>query len=173
MSGLILRPASEQDTARIVEIYNSNPAFLTAHLGRKSVDAAFLLQDHAAAESAGFLCCVLETDGGRIAGVMDYRPGPTAYLSLLMLDKAHQGQGLGAACCRLFEERMRREGCEAVRIDVVGGYDGCALGFWQAQGYRPKGETDLVWGAKRSRASILIKRLASAEPERRTPYGSV
>ena len=46
-----------------------------------------------------------------------------------MLDKAHQGQGLGTACCRLFEERMRREGCEAVRIDVVGGYDGCALGF--------------------------------------------
>ena len=137
------------------------------------MDAAFLLQDHAAAESAGFLCCVLETDGGRIAGVMDYRPGPAAYLSLLMLDKAHQGQGLGTACCRLFEERMRREGCEAVRIDVVGGYDGCALGFWQAQGYRPEGETDLVWGAKRSRASILIKRLASAEPERRTPYGSV
>ena len=95
MSGLILRPACEQDTTRIVEIYNSNPAFLTAHLGRKSVDAAFLLQDHAAAESAGFLCCVLETDGGRIAGVMDYRPGPAAYLSLLMLDKAHQGQGLG------------------------------------------------------------------------------
>ena len=103
MSGLILRPASEQDTARIVEIYNSNPAFLTAHLGRKSVGAAFLLQDHAAAESAGFLCCVLETDGGRIAGVMDYRPGPTAYLSLLMLDKAHQGQGLerhAAACSK-------------------------------------------------------------------------
>ena len=161
MSGLILRPACEQDTTRIVEIYNSNPAFLTAHLGRKSVDAAFLLQDHAAAESAGFLCCVLETDGGRIAGVMDYRPGPAAYLSLLMLDKAHQGQGLGTACCRLFEERMRS------------GYDGCALGFWQAQGYRPEGETDLVWGAKRSRASILTKRLASAEPERRTPYGSV
>ena len=111
MSGLILRSASEQDTARIMEIYNSNPAFLTAHLGRKSVDAAFLLQDHAAAESAGFLCCVLETDGGWIAGVMDYRPGPAAYLSLLMLDKAHQGQGLCTACCRLFEERMRREGC--------------------------------------------------------------
>ena len=78
MSGLILRPACEQDTTRIMEIYNSNPAFLTAHLGRKSVDAAFLLQDHAAAESAGFLCCVLETDGGRIAGVRDYRPGPAA-----------------------------------------------------------------------------------------------
>ena len=99
MSGLILRPACEQDTTRIMEIYNSNPAFLTAHLGRKSVDAAFLLQDHAAAESAGFLCCVLETDGGRIAGVMDYRPGPTAYLSLLMLDKAHQGQH-AAACSK-------------------------------------------------------------------------
>ena len=109
MSGLILRPACEQDTARIMEIYNSNPAFLTAHLGRTSVDAAFLLQDHAAAESAGFLCCVLETDGGRVAGVMDYRPGRTAYLSLLMLDKARQGQGLGAACCRLFEERMRKK----------------------------------------------------------------
>lgn len=172
MSGLILRPACEQDTARIMEIYNSNPAFLTAHLGRKSVDAAFLLQDHAAAESAGFLCCVLETDGGRIAGVMDYRPGPTAYLSLLMLDKAHQGQGwhgMLAACSKNACAGRR----QAVRIVVVGGYGGCALGFWQAQGYRPKGETDLVWGAKRSRASILIKRLASAEPERRTPYGSV
>ena len=120
MSGLILRPACEQDTARIVEIYNSNPAFLTAHLGRKSVDAAFLLQDHAAAESAGFLCCVLETDGGRIAGVMDYRPGPAAYLSLLMLDKAHQGQGLGTACCRLFEERMRREPAQRGNGPCVG-----------------------------------------------------
>lgn len=126
MSGLILRPACEQDTARIVEIYNSNPAFLTAHLGRKSVDAAFLLQDHAAAESAGFLCCVLETDGGRIAGVMDYRPGRTAYLSLLMLDKAHQGQGLGTACCRLFEERMRREGCKP-----------CASTWWAAMTAAP------------------------------------
>lgn len=173
MSGLLLRPACEQDTALIVEIYNSNPTFLTAHLGRTSVDAAFLLQDHADAKSAGFLCCVLEADDGRIAGVMDYRPDRTAYLSLLMLDKAHQGQGLGAACCRLFEERMRNEGCEAVRIDVVGGYEGCALGFWQAQGYLPKGETDLKWGAKRSRASMLIKRLMPADPERRTPYGSV
>ncbi|MCI6039970.1 MAG: GNAT family N-acetyltransferase [Clostridiales bacterium] len=173
MSELLLRPVCEQDTVHIVEIYNSNPAFLTAHLGRKSVDAAFLLQDHADAESAGFLCCVLEAEGGRIAGVMDYRPGRTAYLSLLMLDKAYQGQGLGAACCRLFEERMCKEGCEAVRIDVVGGYAGCALGFWQAQGYRTKGETDLEWGAKRSRASILIKRLVPAEPERRTPHESV
>ena len=173
MSGLLLRPACEQDTALIVEIYNSNPTFLTAHLGRTSVDAAFLLQDHADAKSAGFLCCVLEADDGRIAGVMDYCPDRTAYLSLLMLDKAHQGQGLGAACCRLFEERMRNEGCEAVRIDVVGGYEGCALGFWQAQGFLPKGETDLKWGAKRSRASILIKWLLPADPERRTPHGSV
>ena len=173
MSGVLLRPACEQDTARIVEIYNSNPAFLMAHLGRMSVDAAFLLQDHADAESAGFLCCVLEADDGRIAGVMDYRPDRTAYLSLLMLDKAHQGQGLGAACCRLFEERMRKEGCEAVRIDVVGGYEGCALGFWQAQGYLLKGEADLAWGDKRSRASILVKRLVPADPERRTPHGSV
>lgn len=173
MSGLLLRPACEQDTARIVEIYNSNPTFLTAHLGRTSVDVAFLLQDHADAKSAGFLCCVLEADDGRVAGVMDYRPGRTAYLSLLMLDKAHQGQGLGAACCRLFEERMRNEGCEAVRIDVVGGYEGCALGFWQAQGYLLKGEADLAWGDKRSRASILVKRLVPADPERRTPHGSV
>ena len=61
-----------------------------------------------------------------------------------MLDKAHQGQGLGTACCRLFEERMRREGCEAVRIDVVGGYDGCALGFWQGAGIPgPKGKRTL------------------------------
>ena len=173
MSGLLLRPACEQDTARIVEIYNSNPAFLTAHLGRTSVDVAFLLQDHADAKSAGFLCCVLEADDGRVAGVMDYRPGRTAYLSLLMLDKARQGQGLGAACCRLFEERMREEGSEAVRIDVVSGYEGCALGFWQARGYRPMGKTDLEWGAKRSRASILVKRLVPADPERRTPHGSV
>ena len=57
MSGLILRPACEQDTARIVEIYNSNPAFLTAHLGRKSVDAAFLLQDHQPRKARAF-CAV-------------------------------------------------------------------------------------------------------------------
>ena len=79
---------------------------------------------------------------------MDYRPGRTAYLSLLMLDKARQGQGLGAACCRLFEERMRNEGCEAVRIDVVSGYEGCALGFWQARGYRPMGENGPRNGAQ-------------------------
>ena len=58
MSGLILRPACEQDTARIVEIYNSNPAFLTAHLGRKSVDAAFLFFKTMQPRKARAFCAV-------------------------------------------------------------------------------------------------------------------
>lgn len=127
MSGLLLRPACEQDTARIVEIYNSNPAFLMAHLGRMSVDAAFLLQDHADAESAGFLCCVLEADNGRIAGVMDYRPDRTAYLSLLMLDKAHQGQGLGAARAAA----CLRNVCAKKAVKL------CALTWWAAMKAAP------------------------------------
>ena len=87
-----------------------------------------------------------------------------------MLDKARQGQGLGAACCRLFEERMRREGCEAVRIDVVGGYGGCALGFWQARGYRPNGENGPRVGRKAlPREHSGQAASVPAEPERRTP----
>lgn len=159
--GYTLRPAAESDIGRIVQIYNGNKPFLRHHLGTDRVSPDFLCGELAQMEALGFLSCViLDAHTGEIVGVLDYQPGETVYLSLLMLDAGAQGKGAGTAVFRAFERAMAEKGRQAVRIDVVDDYPGDLTAFWRKLGFSGEKHTLLCWGGKRSRALVMAKSLA-------------
>lgn len=158
MRGESLRPARAADYERIAEIYNSNPAFLCSHLGMESVDEAFIAGECGEMRRAGFEACVIE-DGGQAVGVLDYRSGEEAYLSLLMLHAGWQGQGMGSRVYAAFETQMITEGAASIRIDVVKDYPGNLEPFWKMKGFWEEGEITLVWGNRKSRALVMRKGL--------------
>lgn len=93
---LSMRLAAEADTDAVLDIYNSNPDFLLHHLDLERVDAAFLRQEQKEMRKRAFLpVSSLGRRTGLPVGVLDYRPGDCAYLSLLMLHRDYRGVGLG------------------------------------------------------------------------------
>lgn len=153
-----IREAAPNDADAVVQIYNSNPLFLTRHLGRNRVNRAFIRNEQAAMKTAGFLSCViLDERAHKIVGVLDYRPGETVYLSLLMLDKKIQGGGVGRRVVRLFEDEMRTQNRRAIRMDVVDTYAGSALDFWKKQGFAAEQRIQLKWDEKESSAVVMKK----------------
>ena len=157
---LRMRLAVKADTDAVLDIYNSNPDFLLHHLDLERVDAAFLHREQEEMRQAGFSSCVLSgAQDGLPVGVLDYRPGDCAYLSLLMLHRAQRGVGLGRACYAFFERYAARQGSRSIRIDVVDDYEGNALPFWERQGFCARERTELRWGEKRSRALVMVKNL--------------
>ncbi len=158
MSNYPFRSVRTPDYENIAGIYNSNPAFLRSHLGMDEVDAAFIAEECREMQEAGFESCVIEAAGQAI-GVLDYRSGAEVYLSLLMLRADRQGKGAGSAVYAAFEEKMRREGASSIRIDVVNGYSGNLVPFWQGKGFSGIEEIMLDWGKKTNRALVMKKTL--------------
>lgn len=155
-----IRRALPQDAERIAEIYSSNVEFLRRHLGRTAVDRDFVVREMAEMERVGFLSCVIEDSArGACIGVLDYRPGACAYLSLLMLEAGAQGSGAGRACYACFERELLRQGASSVRIDVVDGYPGNAAPFWEKLKFVRSGRTNLEWNGWKTEAAVMVKQL--------------
>lgn len=154
---LQIREALPDDITRIVEIYNSNPAFLRQHLGKEQVDASFIEKEQADMQSLGFRSCVIEEEG-EIIGVLDYKEEECVYLSLLMLDSKKQGGGSGSRCYMLLESLMKTQGRNRIRIDVVCNEPENALPFRQKQKFTEIGKTELEWGEKHLKAVVMQKK---------------
>lgn len=54
---------------------------------------------------------------------------------------------------------MLRLGKQSIRIDVVNGYDGNAVKFWENQNFIPQRQIELNWGYKHSNALVMLKAL--------------
>ena len=165
MSGEIgFRPAGPGDRETILALYNGNPRFLRSHLGVDRVDGAFLEQEGEEMAQMGFVTWLM-TEGDRVVGFSDFRPGREVYLSLFLVDGACQGRGLGRRLyCRL-EEALAARGSERVRIDVVDDHPGNLLPFWEKLGFAKEERVSLTWGEKTSGGWRMTKAL-SGEGER-------
>ena len=155
-----IREATPSDVDAIVQIYNSNHVFLTNHLGRDSVNRSFILSEQEEMKTMNFISCVIiDESADKIVGVLDYKPDEMVYLSIMMLDKQHQGSGAGRFIYDLFEKKMIDMKRCAIRIDVVDTYKGNALDFWKKQGFVSEEKVLLKWGEKESSAVVMRKKL--------------
>ena len=84
------------DTKRIVEIYNSNEAFVSQHLGKAKIYEELIVCELKEMEKISFNSCkIVDKFSGEIVGLCDFKTDKTAYLSLLMLDNKTKGKGIG------------------------------------------------------------------------------
>jgi GNAT superfamily N-acetyltransferase len=95
------------------------------------------------------------------ADVIRSWPTPsTALISLLLLDEAHQGHGLGRSTYQLVEEKVRRwPEIDTLRISVVRS-NVAVLPFWRRMGFAETGEVrPYVYDKVVSESIILTKSL--------------
>jgi uncharacterized protein len=82
---------------------------------------------------------------GELVGILDLllrHPDPeTVYIGLLQIDRARQGQGIGAAVCQALDREVaaRWPWARRLRLSVVRTNDN-VLGFWRRMGFAETGE---------------------------------
>jgi L-amino acid N-acyltransferase YncA len=155
-----IREATIYDVPSILDVYNTNTTFLNNHIGYEKIDDTFILNEMKEMKTANFLSCVfVDNNTKKVIGVIDYKSEDIVYLSLIMLPKRIQGNGMGSYLYRLFEQSMRNQKKQLIRIDVVNDYPTNVVLFWEKHGFIMKEETTLSWGKKRSTALIMLKSL--------------
>lgn len=160
MSKYIIRDVHKKDIKAIVEIYNSNDQFLFYHLGVKSVDETFMIQEISTMKKLGFRPSVIvNQQNSKIQGILDYKLEQEVYLSLIMLAKNLQGNGTGSSLYSCFESKMIQDKRDSIRIDVVNDYQKNLVAFWKKHGFKEVEEIVLSWGNKKSKAVVMRKYL--------------
>jgi ribosomal protein S18 acetylase RimI-like enzyme len=153
---------SQKDISAITEIYNSNPAFLSAHINKDYVNEAWVKKEIDEMKSIGFYTAVIfEKSTGHAVGFIDYKPDSTVYLSLFMLHGKLKGKGIGIELYCLFEKYLSENKCDFVRIDAVYDYKENAVGFWRKLNFSVQNEVTLNWSGKESQAYLMIKKFNS------------
>jgi N-acetylglutamate synthase len=83
-------------------------------------------------------------DGGKvIAGVLCGHDGRRAYLHHLAVAPSHRKQGVGKMLVEMCLQRLAAQGIRKCNIFVFGG-NSSAQGFWQAIGFKTRGDLRLM-----------------------------
>ena len=113
MSELVIRPAELRDSDRLARL-----------IGQLGYEAA---PDHVAERLAvmqgeGRLVLVAETDG-EVVGCLStsvmrvlHRPAPVGRISMMVVDAAFRGRGIGSKLVRAAEEALAEQGCYMVEV---------------------------------------------------------
>lgn len=64
------------------------------------------------------------------------------YLWRLLIDRAHQGRGIGTLALDRIEDDLRRAGHRAIWVHWVDGVPGSPSGFYRRRGYEPSGRVE-------------------------------
>ncbi len=149
------------DVDELVEVYNSQPAFIRQHLGRTAVTRDWLAEEVKATRDAGFWSCkVVGQSTGRVIGLLDVHIDAETYLSLLMIHQSYARQGMGQHVYRALEAYARSYASRTVRIDVVTGYDDRVRAFWVRNGFQVVEHITLEWNGSTLPAITMKKALA-------------
>jgi ribosomal protein S18 acetylase RimI-like enzyme len=104
-----------------------------------------------------------------LVGLLDlllrYPDDETVYLGLLLIDRAHQGQGIGTAAVRALERELlpRWPWARRLRLSVVRSNDQ-TLDFWRRLGFTETGEVRPWRYDKLESESILMDKVLSGRP---------
>jgi ribosomal protein S18 acetylase RimI-like enzyme len=106
---------------------------------------------------------------GELVGVLDlllrYPDDETVYLGLLLIERGHQGQGIGAGAVQALEREVaaRWPWARRLRLSVVRTNDN-VLGCWRRMGFTETGEArPWRYDKLRSEAVLMDKVVAGAE----------
>jgi len=152
------RTIDTTNIADAIKIYNSNTDFLMHHLGENHIDESFLKNELEEMLAHGFTSNYILVDNEPI-GILDYMINAEGYvyLSLMMITKEKQKNGLGSAVYDFFENMVRDSGAQIIRIDVVDDYENNVLPFWEKMEFEAKRRDELTWGNKKSSVSVMEK----------------
>ncbi len=152
------RTIDTTNIADAINIYNSNTDFLIHHLGEDYIDESFIKNELEEMLAHGFTSNYVLVDSEPI-GILDYMINAEGYvyLSLMMITKEKQKKGLGTIVYKYFENWVRNEGANIIRIDVVDDYENNVLPFWEKMGFVTKKRDELTWGNKKSSVAVMEK----------------
>jgi ribosomal protein S18 acetylase RimI-like enzyme len=114
--------------------------------------------------------------GDELVGLLDlllrYPDDETVYLGLLLIDRAHQGRGVGTAAFQAFERDLlpRWPWARRLRLSVVRTNDQ-VLGFWRRLGFTETGELRPWRYDKLGSESILMDKVIRRSGGGRGPAG--
>ncbi|WP_054531626.1 GNAT family N-acetyltransferase [Erythrobacter sp. SG61-1L] len=113
-SGLLIRPARQADAAAIAVLIDQ-----LGHPGSSAADVAARLP---LIEAAGMDALVAELNG-RVVGCLTtsvmpvlHRAQPVGRISMLVVEDALRGQGIGAALLRAGEAALETRGCAMIEV---------------------------------------------------------
>ncbi|GAA4369372.1 GNAT family N-acetyltransferase [Hymenobacter saemangeumensis] len=166
-TALTLTTATDADVPRLARFVNRAYRGEDARLGWTT--EAHLLDgqriDEAGVEEMLHLpraTFVLAQDaGGELLGCVHLRACPEhLYLSMLAVDPARQGAGIGRFLLQSAEEHARQQGCPRIRMTVISVRQEL-LAYYQRQGYQPTGATepfptDTRFGIPRQPLELLV-----------------
>ena len=154
--------AAADDINSIVEIYNSNPSFLMAHLDRERVNTQWVVDEMNTMKEIGFISSkVVLKNSYTTIGVLDFLVNEESYLSLLMLHSDNRYLGLGSEVYKGLEYFAKVHKSKRIRIDVVTSYDKNVLNFWTSKGFNIIDQVELNWSGKSLQAVKMKKILAN------------
>lgn len=142
---LRLRATAEADLPALLNVYLSNPAFVSHHEGARGesgyFDLAMLQRDWWIAQMmpGRHMLGIYLADGGAAVGMADYlEENPDdgmPWLGFLMIARDHQRQGLGTEAYTCLAAHFRDHyGWPALRIGVESWNTG-AFTFWERLGF--------------------------------------
>jgi ribosomal protein S18 acetylase RimI-like enzyme len=143
-----VRTITQDDLEAVLDVYRQCKDFLA--LGPKpTASMQMVLEDiHISQRAEGVFCGIFAEDGAMI-GVVDFVPNNfegdpyIAFFSLLMIAPCFRNQGIGTTIVELIENEIRKDGQVTAILSAVQANNPKGLRFWQKNGYRIVGESEL------------------------------
>lgn len=160
LKGFYVDFVENRDFNEVAEVYNSNKLFLVSHMDKEKVENEWILQELESMKEMGYYPCkIVEISSEKIIGVMDFKVGEEAYLSLLMIHNDFKSKGFGNLIFQAFEGYAKSLKSKCIRIDVVTNYDSSVLDFWIKNGFITFKDVELNWTGKILPAVTMKKSL--------------
>jgi len=131
------QPVTQEKFDLLKKIVNSNQEYNTLSDGHSNLTDEEIREMYESSNSQGAIMNFV-MDGWRPVGVIDFlMENPSdkmPWLGLLMIDSDYQGQGYAVEALKKYENLMRDQGKEKVRLGVIK-ENVHALKFWANRGF--------------------------------------